>query len=633
MRPIAVCACALLIAALTEPLAAQGRRGQGGPPPPPDPRVGLSAGLTDAGQAARGIELVSSMPKPPSFGDPQQGGGGLAFANTDLAFRGTLAILGNFNGVNFYEIEDPRRPQLRGSLVCPGGQGDVSVYGNLLFMSVEEIRGRIDCGVPPPPPPPPPPAAAAPAPPAAPTAPPAAGEAPPAGRGRGRGGPPPDPGRFRGVRIFDISTPSAPKQVAAVQTCRGSHTHTLVTNPRDKSKVYIYGQGTSGVRSAEELDGCSTAADDPNTALFSIDIIEVPVAAPARARIVNRPRIFSDPATGAVAGLWQGGNHGAGTQSTSTTTACHDITAYPALGLAAGACGGNGIILDISDPAHPVRIEEMTDPNFAYWHSASFNNDGTKVIFTDEWGGGTNPRCRATDPLTWGANAIFTYANKRLRFGSYYKLPAPQTEQENCVAHNGSLVPVPGRDIKVQAWYQGGVSVFDFTDPVRPVEIAFFDRGPVDATRLILGGYWSTYWYNGYIYGSEIARGLDVLKLLPTEHLTQNEIDAASLVRFDELNVQSQPKLTWPAQFVVARAYLDQLRRTNGVTQERADALNAAMTALDAMPSGSPRRTAADQLIAMATQLDRDAAAARPLDARRMRDAAATIKAKAATLR
>ncbi len=630
MNPIAVCACAVLIAAVTGPLAAQGGRGQAGPPPPPDPRVGLSAGLTDAGQAARGIELVSSMPKPLAFGDPQQGGGGIAFANSDLAFRGTLAIVGNFNGVNFYEIEDPRRPQLRGSLVCPGGQGDVSVYGTLLFMSVEETRGRIDCGVPPPPPTPP---AAAPTPPAPA---PAAGEAPPAGRGRGRGGPAPDPGRFRGVRIFDITNPAAPKQVAAVQTCRGSHTHTLVTNPRDKSKVYIYGQGTSGVRSAEELEGCTSAADptvDPNTALFSIDIIEVPVAAPARARIVNRPRIFSDPATGAVAGLWQGGNHGAGTQSTSTTTACHDITAYPALGLAAGACGGNGIILDISDPVHPVRIEDMTDPNFAYWHSASFNNDGTKVIFTDEWGGGTNPRCRTTDPLTWGANAIFTFTNKRLRFGSYFKMPAPQTDQENCVAHNGSLVPVPGRDIKVQAWYQGGVSVFDFTDAVRPVEIAFFDRGPIDATRLILGGYWSTYWYNGYIYGSEIARGLDVLKLLPTEHLTQNEIDAAGLVRFDELNVQSQPKLKWPAQFVVARAYLDQLRRTNGVTQERADALNAAMTQLDAMAPGPARRTAAEQLIALTAQLEKDAATAKPLDAKRMRDAAATIKARATSLR
>jgi hypothetical protein len=636
MRTIAVCALAALIAASGGALSAQQRGRQAGPPPPPDPRVGLSAGLTNAGQAIRGLELVGSAQKPAGFGNTAADGGGMGFANSDLAFRGTLAIQGNFHGVNFYEIEDPKRPQLRYSLICPGGQGDVSVYGNLLFMSVEETRGRIDCGVPPPPPP----AAATPTPP--PPPPPAAGEAPagnaaapaqPAGRGRGRGGPPPDPLRFRGIRIFDISNVAQPKQVAAVQTCRGSHTHTLVTSPKDKTKVWIYNQGTSGVRPAEELQGCAAAATDPNTSLFSIDVIEVPIATPARARIVNRPRIFADPATGAVSGLWQGGAHGAGTQSTSTTTACHDITAFPAIGLAAGACSGNGIILDISDPVNPVRVEEMTDPNFAYWHSASFNNDGTKVLFTDEWGGGTAARCRATDQQAWGANAIFTLTNKRLRFGSYYKLPAVQTEFENCVAHNGSLIPVPGRDIKVQAWYQGGLSIFDFTDAIRPVEIAFFDRGPIDGTRLTLGGFWSTYWYNGYIYGSEIARGLDVFKLLPTEHLTQNEIDAALTVQFNELNVQSQPKFTWPARFVVARAYLDQLTRTQALAKERVDALNTAMTELDGMQAGAPRRAAADRLIAMAAQLEKDAAAAKPIDAKRMRECAAVVKTRASTLR
>jgi hypothetical protein len=642
MRRITVGTLALAVfaAASGGALFAQGRGRQAGPPPPPDPRVGLKAGMFDAGEAIRGMELVSSARKPAGFGDPAQAGGGMAFANSDLAFRGTLAIQGNFNGINFYEIEDPRRPQLRHSMVCPGGQGDVSVYGNLLFMSVEETRGRIDCGVPPPPPP----AAATPTPtPLPPPAPaPAAGEAPagnaaapaaPAGRGRGRGGPAPDPNRFRGVRIFDITNPAQPKQVAAVQTCRGSHTHTLVTSPKDKSKVYIYNQGTSGVRPAEELQGCTGEAADPNTALFSIDVIEVPIAQPARARIVNRPRIFADPATGTVSGLWQGGAHGAGTQSTSTTTACHDITAFPAIGLAAGACSGNGIILDISDPVNPVRVEEMTDPNFAYWHSASFNNDGTKVLFTDEWGGGTAPRCRATDQQAWGANAIFTLTNKRLRFGSYFKMPAVQTEFENCVAHNGSLIPVPGRDIKVQAWYQGGLSVFDFTDAIRPVEIAFFDRGPIDAARLTLGGFWSTYWYNGYIYGSEIARGLDIFRLIPTEHLTQNEIDAALTVHFNELNVQSQPKFTWPARFVVARAYLDQLTRTQGLAKERVDALNAAMTSLDAMQAGAARRTAADKLIAMAAQLEKDAAAAKPIDAKRMRECAGVIKTRATSLR
>ena len=217
------------------------------------------------------------------------------------------------------------------------------------------------------------------------------------------------------------------------------------------------------------------------------------------------------------------------------TNQCHDITVFPEIGLAAGACSGNGILLDICDPVNPVRLDQVVDKNFAYWHSATFNNDGTKVIFTDEWGGGTRPRCRATDLPTWGADAIFDIVDRKLRFEGYYKMPAPQTEQENCVAHNGSLIPVPGRDIMVQAWYQGGVSVFDFTDSANPVEIAFFDRGPIDAKQLVSGGYWSTYWYNGHIYGAEIARGIDVFRLKPSEHLSQNEIDAATLVRIDRV--------------------------------------------------------------------------------------------------
>ena len=608
----------LLAAGLSAGIAAQGR-GRDEAPAAPDPRVGLRPGLTDAGQAAHGLELVATVPKPAGF-DDALGRGGLNFANSDLAFERTLVIQGNFNGMNFFDVEDPARPQLRTSVTCPGGQGDVSVYGHLLFMSVEETRGRIDCGTPPP-------RAAGPG-----SADAGAAGAPPA---RGRRGPPPDPMRFRGVRIFDISNPLNPRQVAAVQTCRGSHTHTLVPSPRDKTKIYLYAQGTASVRSAEELAGCSNQnpSVDPDTALYSIDVIEVPLSAPERARIVNRPRIFADPSTGELAGLWPGGNHGGGTQTTSATNQCHDITAYPAIGLAAGACAGNGILLDISDPVHPTRLDDVIDPSFAYWHSASFNNDGTKVIFSDEWGGGTLPRCRETDPLTWGGDAIYTIVNRRLKFASYYKMPAAQTDQENCVAHNGSLIPVPGRDIEVQAWYQGGASVFDFTDTSHPVEIAYFDRGPLDATRLIVGGYWSTYWYDGYIYGSEIARGLDILKLVPTEQLSQNEIDAAALVKFDELNVQSQPKFTWPPSFVVARAYLDQLARTRSLPSDRLDALTSAMAALESMPAGAPRREAADKLIALAAQLDKDAATARPLDARRMRECAATIKARSTALR
>jgi hypothetical protein len=584
---------------------------------PKDPRVGLKPGLRDAGVAARHMELVATLPKPPGFFDPkapageptpperdpkapsevetppaegaaarpqrQQRSGGLNFANSDLALRGNHLFVGNFSGFNTYDVENPRKPRLVASVVCPGGQGDVSVHGNLLVMSVEQTRGRIDCGTE------------------------GIQETVSAER-------------FRGVRIFDISDLKKPRQVAAVQTCRGSHTHTLLIDPDDKENVYVYGSGTSSVRSAEELAGCSglKPEEDPNTALFSIDVIQIPIAAPDRARIVNRPRIFADPRTGAISGLWPGGDHGPGTQKTSVTNQCHDITVFPAIGLAAGACSGNGILLDISDPVNPVRLDHVADKNFAYWHSATFNNDGSKVIFTDEWGGGTRPRCQATDPPTWGANAIFDVVDRRLRFASYYKLPAPQTAQENCVAHNGSIVPVPGRDIMVQAWYQGGVSVFDFTDSARPFEIAFFDRGPLDAKRLITGGHWSAYWYNGYVYGTEIARGLDVFRLRPSEYLSEHEIAAASLVRVAEFNAQQQPRVTWPAEGVVARAYLDQLTRGNTIRPERARAVKAALD-----------RGNSTRLEALAGELEQDAVAAGGRDGVRLRSLAALMKGRA----
>ena len=536
--------------------------------PGPDPRVGLKAGTTDAGVAARGMELVANVPKPPGFGDAS-GTGGLAFANSDFTFKGNTLFIGNFAGFNFYDIEDPRKIKLRTSVPCPGGQGDLSVHGNLLFLSVETGNGRIDCGT----------------------------------QGNPTAAPnDPSPDRFRGVRIFDISDLSKPRQVAAVQTCRGSHTHTLVPNPKDPSMIYVYGSGTGGVRSDKELAGCSSGSptDDPNTALFSIDVIAVPLKNPEQAKIVNRPRIFADTQTGAIAGLWPGGKHGDGTQSTGSTNQCHDITAYPELGLAAGACSGNGILLDISDPVNPKRLDQVTDINFAYWHSATFNNDGTKVIFTDEWGGGTSPRCRETDLPSWGADAIFEIRDKKMIFRSYYKVPAPQTETENCVAHNGSLIPVPGRDIKAQAWYQGGVSVFDFTDGARPVEIAFFDRGPAFADKLITAGYWSTYWYNGFIYGSEIARGVDVFELKPTEWLSANEIAAAKLVQMNDFNAQSQPRMSWPNVPVVARAYMDQLARSKSLKPAQATELDNALTAVE-RASGAGRAaavTALEQLLA-----------------------------------
>src|SRR5205814_6649702 len=301
-------------------------------------------------------------------------------------------------------------------------------------------------------------------------------------------------------------------------------------------------------------------------------------------------------------------------------TQCHDITVYPAIGRAGGACEGYGFLLDISDPAHPVRIAAVADSNFAYWHSATFNNDASKVLFTDEWGGGVAPRCRASDKPQWGADAIFSRSEATLTFQGYYKLPAPQTSAENCVAHNGNLIPVPGRDIMVQGWYQGGISVVDWTDPAHPAEIAYFDRGPMDSTKLEMAGSWSAYWYNGYIYSTEISRGLDVLELQPSAMLTRNEIDAAKLVKLAYQNVQDQQRLTWPASFVVARAYVDQLDRSHGLAAARVSAARTALANAE-RASAAGRRTA---LTSLAKQLDRDAGSAS--DATKVRALAAVVR-------
>jgi len=593
---------------------------------PTDPRVGLKAGFRDAGEAVQNLELVVAVPKPEGFFDPKAPGGEpmppeeeekeekekekekkkedspaeeakkssfLNFANSDLAFSGDRLFVGNFHGFNTYNIEDPTTPKHLVSVVCPGGQGDVSVLGNLLFMSVEQTRGRLDCGV--------------------------QGVMEPVSAER-----------FRGIRIFDISDVRMPRQVAAVQTCRGSHTHTLVTDPDDEGNVYLYGSGTSSVRSAEELAECSglKPEEDPKTALFSIDVIQVPVKAPEKAHFVNRPRIFADEASGAIAGLWKGGDHGPGTQKTSETNQCHDITVFPEIGLAAGACSGNGILLDISDPVHPVRLDQVVDKNFAYWHSATFNQDGSKVIFTDEWGGGARPRCRETDPREWGADSIFDIVDGKMQFRGYYKPGAPQSELENCVAHNGSIIPVPGRDIMVQAWYQGGISVFDFTDSAKPVEIAFFDRGPIDGRHLVLAGHWSAYWNNGFIYGSEIGRGVDVLRLTASEYLSQNEIDAANLIQSNEVNTQRQRRVLWPETSVVARSYLDQLARSHAIPAERADAVRAALDRADQGSAAAP--DALVELGALASQLEHQGAAASGSDAAHLESLAATLKGMAA---
>jgi len=574
--------------------------------PSPDPRVGLKAGVRDAGEAIWNLDLLSATPSPEPFSGS---------TNSDLAFSGKYAIQGNYSGYQVWDLSNPRQPQIAATLNCPASQSDVSVYGNLLFVSGEGLEGRLDCA----------------------------------------------PGgvrdtvsaiRLRGLRIFDITDIKNPRNVGNVQTCRGSHTHTVLEHPGDKENVYVYISGSAPVRSPNELPGCvrATPDQDANSALFRIEVIKVPLKDPARAAIVSSPRIFNDltapprhgdapedkknreqmmeqaKRSGAFVVSIEGqtmmlppqftrpmldsivksrGGSGAPTAADSAAlrgsidgivakmvglapagpnrgprpgpTQCHDITVYPAIGLAGGACEGYGLLLDIRDPVNPKRIAAVADSNFAYWHSATFNNDGTKVLFTDEWGGGGGPKCRASDPKEWGADAIFTIENGQMVFQSYYKMPAEQTSLENCVAHNGKLIPVPGRDIMVQSWYQGGISIFDWTDAKRPVEIAFHDRGPIDGTRMGNAGSWSVYWYNGLIVSSEIGRGLDVFALKASAMLTQNEIDAANTVRFAFLNPQGQPKIVWPASFALARAYVDQLERSGGVSGSKVKAYRAAL--------------------------------------------------------
>jgi hypothetical protein len=537
-----------------------------------DPRIGLAPGYHDAGEAASNIEKIAGLPRvAPMDANP----GNFGFVNSDLAFTGDHAIVGNFNGFQVYDISDPENPSLRGSFVCPGGQGDVSVYGDLLFMSVEALNGRIDCGT----------------------------QGAPGGINLER---------FRGVRIFDISDIDNPVQLPGVQTCRGSHTHTLVEDPNDPDTIYVYNSGTAGVRSASELEGCQTGSVaqgqepvfDENTSWWRIDVIAVPLDAPEEAAIVSHPRIFTDEETGAFNGLnnTPGGTpHPSGTNYSPlpNTNTCHDITAFPSKQLVAGACQGDGVLLDTTDPVNPVRLDNVSDPNFSYWHSATFNNDGTKVLFTDEWGGGTAARCRVTDQPEWGADALFDIVDAKMEFASYYKLPVPQTIQENCVAHNGSIVPVPGRDIIVQAWYQGGLSVIDFTDTANPVEIAFFDRGPINfpnPTGLNLGGFWSTYWYNGYIYASEIARGFEVFGLTPSDQLSQNEIDAAGQVTQDEFNAQLQAQLTWEPSFAVARSHFDQAVRSGDLGGDLALEVEEAIDLAERFAAGRQHRAALAQL-------------------------------------
>jgi carboxypeptidase C (cathepsin A) len=565
-------------------------------PRPADPRVGLRAGWLDAGEALRNMEMVSHTDRPPGFFSATNPGA-FNVMNTDLAFRGNLAFQGSYHGFLIWDIANPARPVLRTSVVCPGGQADLSVYGSLLFMSVEERSARVDCGT--------------------------QGVRDPI-----------SPDRFMGVRIFDITDVDHPRQVAAVQTCRASHTNTLITNPTDTAAVFVYVSGYQPVRSSDELAGCSRESPltDPNSALFRLEVIRVPLAHPEQARIVSSPRVFNDlaapprhsePDAPAV-----GGAPTASAPPPTGPSQCHDITTYPAFGLAAGACMGYGFLLDTRDVINPRRIDVAADSNFSFWHSATFGNDGSKVIFTDEWGGGMAPRCRSTDKPEWGADALFTISKGKLLRKGYYKLPAAQTPFENCVAHNGSLVPVPGRDILVQGWYQGGISVVDFTDVSHPREIAFFDRGPIDSAKLVsFAGVWSAYWYNGLIYSSEISRGLDVLRLTPSDQLSINEIEAAKLAHVDQFNAQMQEPLVWPASFSVARAYIDQLNRANGLSALATAGITRDLDAAERL-AGEARRMALTKLASKLDGFTRDAR-----EAQRVRALTAAVRRLAARYR
>ncbi len=584
-----------------------------------DPRAGLAAGFTDAGETILNLEKLVSLPRAPGFYDPSNPAGLplkkdeekkadddkadaganeedeedkpkpidgdddhkraplLSFSNTDMAFRRDLLVTGSYHGFNIYKLEQGGLPKHISSVVCPGGQGDVSVIGDLLIMSVQDTRARLDCGL----------------------------------QGIDEEI---SKDRFRGIRIFNISDPTRPVQVGAVQTCRGSHTHSVVAGPTDDNKIIIYNSGTSAIREEEELEGCiDDTPGDYRTALFRIDVIEIPINDPSKSRIVHSPAVFADPEDGTLAGLWRGGDHGDDTQETRQTDQCHDITVFPAAGIAAGACSGNGILFDISDPLNPKRLDVVADTGFAYWHSATFNNDGTKVLFTDEWGGGSRPRCRAHDPLDWGADAIYDIVDGKLEFRSHFKMAAPQMVTENCVAHNGSIVPVPGRDILVQAWYQGGISVVDFTDSEKPVEIAFFDRGPISEEHLVSGGYWSTYWYQGRIYGTEIARGLDVFRLTSSEYLSVNEMTAAELAsQGGVFNPQQQFPVSWPGEPVVARAYLDQLLRSDDLTQSLIEDLTDALARAESLlPQGARDPDLATRLASLAANIRRNRGDAR----------------------
>ena len=577
-----------------------------------DPRNGLKPGMLDAGTAEKGMRLVSFTPKPAEFDSVR----GLTFINSDLAFRGKYVYQGNFSGFSIWDISNPKKPAKVAVVPCVTSQGDPSIYGNLLFISAEGNGNRNDCA---------------------------------------KGGVQNPADHMAGVRIYDVSNPKAPKLVKNVQTCKGSHTHTVIPSPTDKGVIYLYVSGSQGARPETELAGCNNGTDpaDENNSLYRLDVIKVPLAHPEQAAVVTGARIFTGlgaaPTSaarreqqanrGARGGRRGGAPAQAGDPVPTGPRNCHDVTSYPEMHLLAGACASYGLLVDISNPEKPVRLDAVSDTNFSLWHTAVFSNDASKVVFTDEWGGGTSPNCQATSMMEMGGNTTLTIsADKKFKEHAYFKIPSAQSPQENCVSHNGGLVPVPGRDIMVQGWYQGGIDVIDFTDADHPYEIAYFDRGPIDQPpapgdtaaaavsrqRGTIGGSWGAYYWNGMVYSSELARGFDVLELLPTDKLSANELAAAKLVRFEQYNPQSQPKIVWPAAFPVVRSYLDQLVRDKGLAAARTTAIASALNAAEKQ-SGAAR---GKSLSTLATQVEADANGAK--DAAKVRAMAGAIKALAA---
>ena len=584
-----------------------------------DPRNGLKPGKGgDAGEVAHGMKLMSLTPKAAVFDSVN----GLDFANSDIAFGGKYVYQGNFAGFSIWDISNAAKPVLMSTVKCQTSQGDPSIYGNLLFVSAEGAGNRKDCGK----------------------------------------APVTDPSQHTaGVRIFDVSNPSEPKLVKNIETCKGSHTHSLLPSKKDKNILYIYVSGSGGARAENDLPGCKNGTDpaDTTNAMYRLDVIKVDLRKPDSAYVVTGARIFTGlgPAPrpgraggaggrggrGDAAGAAPGGMPATPPPAPSGPRNCHDVTIYPARDLLAGACGSYGILVDVKNPEKPVRLDAISDSTFSLWHTAVFSNDGKKVVFTDEWGGGTGPMCQATSMMQQGGNTTLEItADRKFRQGGYFKPNFAQTAQENCVSHNGGVIPVPGRDIMTQGWYQGGINIIDFTDPKKPVEIGYFDRGAIDnpppidqgppstaaggrgSARSTTGGSWGSYYWNGYIYSSEIARGLDVVELTPTADLSANEIAAAKLVRYEQYNPQSQPVIAWPAAYPVVRSYVDQLQRKNGLAAARITAINASLDASEKL-TGAARKSALSKL---GSEVEKDVAGSP--DGPRVKTLSAEIKRLAA---